>query len=182
LCSGEPNEILNFETSDHQRSTGEIIKEKSDIYRLQDEDFRERVHEIAIGKIHETKTHDDQTIVSEYDPAVRPDDKHGRLHLSIKYHNEQNVFVVKIIDAQGMIRPEQVYAPEMCLTFSLKRIDTNEQEKEIHERIFIINVPKQWQEPVTFSIDYTQIIQDNLHILARNSTDPSAPRDRQVFK
>ena len=89
---------------------------------------------------------------------------------------------MKIIDAQGMIRPEQVYAPEMCLTFSLKRIDTNEQEKEIHERIFIINVPKQWQEPVTFSIDYTQIIQDNLHILARNSTDPSAPRDRQVFK
>lgn len=83
-----------------------------------------------------------------------------------------------------MIRPEQVYAPDMCLSFSLVRNDVKEEveEKCKFDRVFVIDAPKQWQEPVMFSIAFNQVIQETLHVLARNDSDPSAPRDRQVLE
>ena len=101
---------------------------------MQDEDFRARVSKIESGQRPSTddlQSHrQDQNSTSEYDPVVHPDSKLGRLHLSIRYDDERSQLIVQIIDAQGMIRPEQVYAPDMCLTFSLIENDHKEHESE----------------------------------------------------
>ncbi|CAF0976931.1 unnamed protein product [Rotaria sordida] len=186
---GEPSEIINFDsnkrifTSEHQ-PTGEIIKEKSDIYRLQDEYFRSCVHDIELGTHHKTNDsiqHQDQQYISEYDPIVHPDSKLGRLHLSIRYDDERSQLIIQIINAQGIIRPEQVYARDMCLTFSLIENDNNKYDVEKHERFVVENAPIQWNEPEIFCITYEKVIEKNLYIFLSNRTDPSTPRDREVL-
>ncbi len=151
---------------------------------MQDEDFRARVNKIESGQQSTTDDskshHQQQNTISDCDPVVHPDSKSGRLHLSVRYDDERSQLIVQIIDAQGIIRPEQVYAPDMCLTFSLIGNDHTKYESEKHERIFVDNAPIEWKEPVIFCITYEKVIQQNLYIIAANRTDPSAPRDREV--
>ena len=187
---GELNETLNFDsercysTSEHQPS-GEIIKEKSDLCRLQDEDFRSRVAENSSGEHHITDDYvkiERQGSVHEYDPVVHPDSKTGRLHLSIRYDYERSKLIVAIIDGQGLIRPEQTYAPEMCLTFTLIGPYINDNETEQHTRILAENAAVSWKEPMTFCITFENATKQNLYVNITNKTDPSAPRDREVRK
>ncbi|CAF1114705.1 unnamed protein product [Adineta steineri] len=186
---GEPDQIINFENNTQifpagHEPTGEIIREKSDLYRLQDEDFRLRVHEIETGDHHRANdsiNHRSQSITSEYDPVVHRDSKLGRLQLSIRYNNEQNQLIIQILDAQGLIRPEQFYAPDMNLTFSLIGNDNKEFSTEKQNRIIVENSAVLWKEPMVFSHIHKNILEQNLHILATNHTDPSAPRDREIL-
>jgi hypothetical protein len=160
-----------------------VVREKSDIYRLQDEDFRARVHDIASGQQHITDDavdHPSSKSIAEYDPVVHPDSKHGRLHLSIQYNQGHNQLQVQIIDAQGVIRPEQLYAPEMHLTFSLRGNHQAGQCEEQHARVMVENAAVAWKEPMLFSVPYENLTEQVLHIMAKNQTDPSAPRDREV--
>ena len=129
IARGEPNETVSFDSHGHSlTSSGEIIKEKSDLCRLQDEDLRSRVAEPHLSDDYVTV--DNQNTISEYDPVVHPDANMGRLHLSIRYDDERSRLIVQILDAQGLIRPEQVYAPEMCLTFALIGPYANDDEAE----------------------------------------------------
>ena len=127
-----------------------------------------------------TNNQQDSTQVSQWDPAVHPDPKSGRLHLSIKYDDEKSDLIVQILDAQGMIRPGQIYASDTRLTFSLIANDRTEHASEKQERIFVDNAPVQWTEPMIFCRKYDQVIEENLYILATNHNDPTAPRDREV--
>lgn len=151
---------------------------------MQDEDFRARVKRIESNP--EDPTNDSannqqsSTQIFEWDPAVHPDGKSGRLHLSIQYDDEKNQLIVQILDAQGMIRSDQIYASDMRLTFSLIANDRTEQTSEKHERIFVDHAPVQWKEPMIFCTKFDQVIQENLYILATNDSDPTAPRDREV--
>jgi len=185
---GEPNEILNFGsnrhifTSEHQ-SSGEIKKEKSDLYRLQDEDLRSRIAENESGEHHITDDYvniEHQNSISEYDPVVHRDSKTGRLHLSIRYDDERSQLTVQILDAEGLIRPEQLYAPEMSLTFTLIGPYNIEDEPEKHTRIAVENAAILWKEPVVFCITFENAIKQNLYVNASNVTDPAAPREREV--
>ena len=117
-----------------------------------------------------------QVNVAEYDPVVHPDGKHGRVYLSIRFNQESNQLIVQILDAQGLIRPEQVYAPEMNMSFSMSGND----QKEKHSRVFVENAAVLWKEPMIFSDTHDKLLEQTLHILATNDTDPSAPRDREV--
>lgn len=167
---------------EHQ-PTGEFIKEKADIDRLHDEDFRLRIHEIEEGKPHVISTpviQHHRLSVSEYDPVVHPDAKPGRLHLSVRYDDERSQLIIHMINAEGIIRPEQTYAPEMCLTFSLIGNTNVPFDNEKHQRFIVENAPITWKEPVRFSIIYKKVIEAKLHIIFRNSTDPSMPHDREV--
>lgn len=185
---GELNETLNFDserrysTSEH-RPSGEIIKEKSDLCRLQDEDLRSRVAENSSGENHITDDYvkiEHQSSVNEYDPVVHPDSKPGRLHLSIRYDYERSKLIVAIIDGQGLIRPEQNYSPEMCLTFTLIGPYTNDDETEQHTRILVENAAILWKEPMTFCITFENVTKQNLYVNITNKTDPAAPRDREI--
>ncbi|CAF1354487.1 unnamed protein product [Rotaria sp. Silwood1] len=189
IPQGEPDEIINFNsdnrilTVEHQ-PTGEIIKEKSDIYRLQDEYFRSCVHDIQLGKHHKTDDstkHHHEECISEYDPVVHPDSKPGRLNLSIRYDDERSQLIIQIINAQGIIRPEQVTARDMCLTFSLIENDINEHDVEKHKRFISENAPILWKEPVIFCITYEKVIKKKLYIFVSNHSDPSTPRDREIL-
>lgn len=79
-----------------------------------------------------------------------------------------------------MIRPNQIYASDMRLIFSLITNDRAEHTSHRHERIFVDNAPVKWKEPIVFYTSYDQAIQQNLYILATNDSDPTAPRDREV--
>lgn len=181
---GEPNEILNFDfdrdvlTSEHQ-SSGEIIKEKSDLCRLQDEDLRSRVAENESDEHHLSDDYvniENQNTISEYDSVVHPDTKIGRLHLSIRYDDERSRLIVQILDAQDLIRPEQLYAPEMCLIFTLIGPYSNDD----HTRIVVNNTTVIWKEPIIFCSTFENAIKQNLHVNVSNKTDPAAPQDREV--
>jgi hypothetical protein len=185
---GEPNETLNFDferrlsTPEHQ-SSGKIIKEKSDLSRLQDEDLRSRIAEKESGEPHITDDYvkiERQSSVSEYDPVVHPDAKTGRLHLSIRYDDERSKLIVQILDGQGLIRPEQLYSPEMCTTFKLIGPYTNENETEEHTRIIADNAAVSWKEPVSFCKTFESVTKQNLYVNVSNKSDPAAPRDREV--
>jgi hypothetical protein len=187
---GEPNEILNFDsnthipTSEHQ-SSGVIKKENSDLYRLHNEYLRSRIAENESGEHSITDDYVDierQNSMSEYDPVVHPDSKIGRLHLSIRYDNERSQLIVQILDAQGLIRPEQLYAPEMSLTFTLIGPNNNKDEIEKHTRIAVENAAILWKEPMLFSITFENATKQNLYVNVTNKSDPSAPRDREVRK
>jgi hypothetical protein len=187
---GELNETITFDSNKYidnveHLSTNETIKEKSDLCRLQDEHLRTRVAEIKSNEHHiadEYVNIERQNSVSEYDPVVHPDSKTGRLHLSIRYDDERSKLVVQILDAQGLIRPDQFYAPEMCLTFSLTSPDTDDDETIKHTRVVVQNAAVSWKEPITFCITYENVIAHNLYINATNKTDPSVPVDRDVRK
>lgn len=190
ILRGEPNEILNFGsdkhilTSEHQ-STGEIKTEKSDLNRLQDEDLRSRIAENESGENHITDDYvniEHQNNISEYDSVVHQDSKTGRLHLSIRYDDERSQLIVQILDAEGLIRPEQLYAPEMSLTFTLIGPYNNEDETEKHTRIAVENATTLWKEPIVFCITFENAIKQNLYVNALNVTDPAAPREREVRK
>lgn len=187
---GEPNESLNFDVDRHSitpepRSSGEIIKEKSDLYCLQDEYLRTRVAENESGEQHIA---DDYVTVerpdsfSEYDPVIHPDAKTGRLHLSIRYDDERSKLIVRILDAQGLIRPEQLYAQEMSLTFSLIKPSDQRDNAEKHTRVIVENAAVSWKEAVTFSVTFENVTKEKLYINASNKTDPAAVRDREVRK
>jgi hypothetical protein len=177
----EPNETLNFDSNGHTlTSSGEIIKEKSDLCRLQDEDLRSRVAENESGEHNHSGDYvniDDPNTISEYDPVVHPDTKIGRLHLSIRYDDERSQLIVQILDAQGLIRPEQLYAPEMCLTFTLIGLYD---DTEKHTRIVVDNAAVIWKEPMRFCSTFENAIKQNLYVLVSNKTDPTAPQDREV--
>jgi hypothetical protein len=182
----EPDQTIHFDIkrnlsiSEHQAS-GEIIKEKSDLCRLQDEDLRSRVTENKSDEHHIADDYvniEHQNSLFEYDPVVHPDSKTGRLHLSIRYDDERSKLIVQILDAQGLILPEQFYALEMGLTFSLIPTSTNEK----HTRIVVENAAVSWKEPITFCITFENATKKNLYINASNKTDPSVPRDREVRK
>ncbi|UJR31479.1 hypothetical protein I4U23_018968 [Adineta vaga] len=188
LPQGTPSETIEFDanqqilTSEHQ-PTGKIVREQSDIDRLQDEDFRTRVNEIASGQHHATddiNEHQSQLNVTEYDPVVHPDAKHGRLQLSIRFNHENNQLIIQIIDAQGIIRPEQIYSPEMDIYFSLIENDSKENPKEKQSRVIVENAAVLWKEPLLFSDTYEKFIKETLHVLVENHTDPSVPRDREI--
>jgi len=185
---GEPNKTLNFDARrntgsyEHQTSN-EIIKEKSDLCRLQDEDLRSR---IAVKESGEQHIADDyvnierQNSISEYDPVVHRDDKPGRLHLSIRYDDERSKLVVQILEAEGLIRPEQLYSPEMCLTFTLVGPYSTGNEAEKYTRVVVENAAVTWKEAIIFCITFENAIKQNLYIKASNKTDPAAPRDREI--
>jgi hypothetical protein len=182
---GEPNETVSFDSNRHglkSSSSGEIIKEKSDLCRLQDEDLRLRVAENESGEHtpDDYVTIDSESASSEYDAVVHPDAKTGRLQLSVRYDNERSRLIVQILDAQGLIRPEQTYAPEMCLTFTLIGPYTNDDETEKHTRIVVDNSSVIWKEPMRFCSTLESAIKQNLYVNVSNKTDPSAPRDREV--
>jgi hypothetical protein len=187
---GEPNETLNFNSNRHiltseYHSTGAIKKEKSDLCRLQDEDLRSRIAGNESDEHHITDEYvniEHQNSVSEYDPVVHGDSKIGRLHLSIRYDNERSQLIVQIVDAQGLIRPEQLYSPEMCLTFTLIGPYINEDEVEKHTRVAVENAAISWKEPMAFCITFENAIKQNLYVNVTNKTDPVAPRDREVRK
>jgi len=185
---GEPNEILNFSsdryilTSEHQ-SSGEIKKEKSDLYRLQDEDLRSRIAENESDEHHITDDYvniEHQTSISEYDPVVHGDSKNGRLHLSIRYDDERSQLIVQILNAEGLIGPKQLYAPEMSLTFTLIGPYNNDDETEKHTRIIVDNAAISCRQPMVFCITLENAIKQNLYVNAANVTDPEAPREREV--
>jgi len=185
---GEPNEIINFDshrhiiTAEHQ-STGEIKKEKSDLSRLQDEDLRLRIAENESGEHHiadDYVTIEHQNHNFEYDPVVHPDSKIGRLHLSIRYDDERSQLIVQILEAEGLIRPGQSYAPDMCLAFTLIGPFNNEDDTEKHTRIVVENAPILWKEPMSFCITFENAIKQNLYVSVTNKTDPTAPRDREI--
>ncbi|UJR15196.1 hypothetical protein I4U23_002156 [Adineta vaga] len=189
VSRSEPNEIINLDANNHfhsseLQSTGKIIKEKSDICRLQDEDLRSRIvendsaeHNIADDYV----TIDRQQILSEYDSVVHPDGKTGRLHLSIRYDDERSKLIVRLLDAQGLILPAQIYAPEICLSFSLiQSSGTHDNEIEKHTRIVVENAAISWKEPCTFCSTFEHVTKGNLYIKASNQTDPAAIRDREV--
>ncbi|CAF1223059.1 unnamed protein product [Rotaria sp. Silwood1] len=189
-----------------RHSSGEIIYEISDISRLQNEDLRLRIakHDSFISNKSATdvesehhndsvendlkvfnKPSDDITIEDqndeyEYDPVVHPDSKPGRLHLSIRYDNERSKLIVQILNAQGLIEPEQVYSREMCLKFTLIGPYNNEDVTEKHVRVIVENAPIIWKEPMTFCTTFENAIKHNLYIYATNNTDPVAPRDREI--
>jgi hypothetical protein len=185
---GEPNETLNFDANRHiftfdRQSSGEIKKERSDLYRLQDEDLRSRIAENESDEQHITDDYiniERQNSLSEYDPVVHPDSKIGRLHLAIRYDNERSQLIVQILDAQGLIRPEQLYAQEMCLTFTLIGPFNNDDDTEKHTRIAVENAAISWKEPMSFCITFENATKQNLYVNATNKTDPAAPRDREV--
>jgi len=185
---GELNETLNFDSEKHlitpeHQSSGAIIKEKSDLCRLQDEDLRSRIAENESGEHHITDDYvniERQGSVSEYDPVVHPDSKNGRLHLSIRYDNERSKLIVQILDGQGLIRPEQLYSPQMCLTFTLIGPYTNEDDTEKHTRIVVENAAVVWKEPMTFCVTFENATKQNLYVNITNKTDPTAPRDREI--
>lgn len=186
---GEPNETLNFDADKHsylyesQISTGIIRKEQSDLTRLQDEDLRSRVTEDEYNEQHINDDYvniENQNNISEYDPVVHRDSKVGRLNLSIRYDDERSQLIVQLLDAQGLIRPEQIYAPEMYLTFTLIGPYNNDNQTEKHTRVAVENAAVLWKEPMSFSITFENAIKQNLYINATNKTDPAAPRDREV--
>ena len=189
---GEPNETLNFDverkpflTAEHQPS-GEIRKEKSDLCRLQDEDFRSRVSDNGSSEHSITDDYvkvEEQNFISEYDPVVHADPKIGRLHLSIRYDNERSKLIVQIVDAQGLIRPEQVYVPEMYLVFTLiGPYSTDDNDAEKHTRIVVDNAPVNWRESMAFCVTFENATKQNLYVNASNKSDPSTPRDREVCR
>lgn len=112
--------------------------------------------------------------MGEYDAVVHPENKPGRLHVSIRYDDERSQLIVRILDAEGLIRPEQVYAPEMVMTVGLG--------EETHTRVFVDNAPVHWKEPMTFCVTYDNARKQNLYLNLSNKTDPAAPRDREVRK
>ena len=185
---GQPNEILQFDSERSGRSggdlsTGEIITEKSDITRLQDEDFRSRVtenasHDHSIPDDYVTVDH--QTSLSDYDPVVHPDARVGRLRLSVQYDDQHSHLNVQLIDAEGLIRPDQNYAPEMVLTFSLIGPYQSDEKIEKHTRVVVENAAVTWKHPMTFAITLDNAIKQNLYVSATNETDPAAPNDREV--
>lgn len=187
---GEPNETLNFDFEKHshayeRQTSGAIKREQSDLARLQDEDLRSRVAENASGEHHITEeyvTIERENSLSEYDPVVHPDAKTGRLNLSIRYDDERSQLIVEILDAQGLIGPKQLYAPEMCLTFTLIGPYNNDDEIEKHTRVVVANTSVVWKEPMSFCITFSNVIKQNLYVNATNKTDPDAPRDREVRK
>ena len=125
---------------------------------------------------------DDQTTLGEYDAVVHPENKIGRLHLSIRYDDERSQLIVRIIDAEGVIRPEQVYAPEMVMTAALIGLDGNEMDGEKHSRVFVDNASVNWKKPMTFCVTYENAQKQHLYFNLSNKTDPAAPRDREVRK
>ncbi|CAF1659329.1 unnamed protein product [Adineta ricciae] len=179
---GTPSETIDFHAnqqlfSNEHQPTGKTVREGSDILRLQDEDFRARINDISTGRTHVNNDDQSQVSVAEYDPVVHPDDKHGRVYLSIRFNQESSQLIVQILDAQGLIRPEQAYAPEMSMNFSL----IGNGQKEKHSRVFVENAAVLWKEPMVFSDTHDKLLGQTLHILATNDTDPSAPRDREAF-
>ncbi|CAF4375878.1 unnamed protein product, partial [Rotaria sp. Silwood2] len=115
-----------------------------------------------------------------YDSVVHPDSKSSRLHLSIRYDNEQSKLIVKILSVQGLIEPEQVYSPEMCLKFTLIGPHNNEDVTEQHIRVLAENAPIPWKEPMTFCTTFENATKHNLYVYATNNTDPAASRDREM--
>ncbi|CAF2654760.1 unnamed protein product [Rotaria sp. Silwood2] len=115
-----------------------------------------------------------------YDSVVHPDSKSSRLHLSIRYDNEQSKLIVKILSVQGLIEPEQVYSPEMCLKFTLIGPHNNEDVTEQHIRVLVENAPIPWKEPMTFCTTFENATKHNLYVYATNNTDPAASRDREM--
>lgn len=184
----QPNEITNCNldtpnVTDEHGTSGDIVKEQSDLCRLQEEDFRARIAESDSSDDHLSEGYvniDEQTSFAEYDAVVHADNKTGRLHLSIRYDDERSQLIVRILDAQGIIRPEQVYAPEMVLTVTLTGHDDGQAEGEKQIRVFVDNAAVAWKEPMTFCITYENARKNNLYFIVSNKTDPSTPRDRQV--
>lgn len=172
LPQGQPDEIVQFDDSSSRGflSSGEIVRETSDLTRLQDEDFRQRVQH------HQTNDNSDRDVplnVENNDPVVHRDKHSGRLNLSIEFDRDDHSLNVQIVDAQGLIRPEQFSVPEMMLTFSLNG--------EKHQRIVVENAPIDWKTPMRFSTSFDNLIGQNLYIKASNQSDPSAPKDREVM-
>ena len=159
------------------RSEGQTIKESSDLSRIQDEDLRSRVADHSLADDYVNIEY--PTKPTEYDPVVHPDGKQGRVHLSIRYDGERRKLVVQIVDGQGLIHPEQTYAPEMTLAFSLIG-PFNDDETEKHTRVVVANDAVKWKEPMEFSISRENAIRQNLYVSVANETDPHAPRDREV--
>ena len=185
---GRQSEVLNFDPDVSTRADGDIpsgqlINEKSDITRLQDEDLRARVTE-KFSREHSISedyvTIDHQTSLSDYDPVVHPDGKLGRLHLSVRYDKQQSHLSVQLLGAEGLIRPDQSYAPEMMLTFTLIGPNQDDEMTEKHTRIVVENAPITWKQPMTFATAFGAAIKQNLYITATNETDPAAPNDRDV--
>lgn len=184
LARGEPNETVNFQienrllTSEHH-PTGVVRKEQADLSRLEFDDFRSRVteNEQPISSQSDNVVEENP---AEYDPVVHRDQKTGRLHLAIRYDNERSQLIVQIVDAQGLIRPEQIYAPEMVLIFSLIGPYTNDDDAEKHSRVVVENAAVTWKEAMPFCVTYENAIKQNLYVTATNQTDPAAPRDREV--
>lgn len=123
---------------------------------------------------------DDQTTFSDYDSVIHHDWKIGRLRLAIRYDDERSQLTVRILDAQGLIRPEQVYAPEMVLTFTLIGPFASDDEPAKHTRVVVDNAAVIWKEPMTFCVTCENARKQNLYINVSNKTDPAAPRDREV--
>ena len=185
IARGEPNETVSFDSNIHRlASSGEIVKEKSDLCRLQDEDLRSRVAENESGEPHTpddyVKIENDDSSIPEFDPVVHPDTKPGRLQLSIRYDSERSRLIVKILAGEGLIRPEQTYAPEMYLTFTLIGPYLNDDDTEKHTRVVVDNSSVIWKEPMRFCSTFTNAIKQNLYVNVSNKTDPNAPRDREV--
>ncbi|CAF3791257.1 unnamed protein product [Adineta steineri] len=182
---GKPNETINFDTRRYSinlepQLSGAIVIEKSDLCRLQDEDFRSRIAANKSGEhsiVDEYVNVERHQSVSEYDPVVHPDSKTGRLHLSIRYDDERSKLIVHILNAEGLIRPEQIHSPEMCLTFSLTGLPDH---TEKHTRIVVDNAAISWKEPLTFCITFESMTKKTLYILASNKTDPEAIQDREL--
>ena len=190
VVRGETNEIINLDAvnrliSPASQPTGKIVKENSDIDLLQDKNLRAHIAQNEFDDQHiadDYVTIDHAHSLAEYDAVVHPDGKTGCLHLSIRYDDERSKLIVQLLDAQGLIRPEQVYSPETCLTFVLTKSNTNTDasETEKHTRVVVENAAVSWKEPCTFCSTFEHVIQGNLYIKASNHTDPAAIRDREV--
>ncbi|CAF1066481.1 unnamed protein product [Rotaria sordida] len=185
---GEPNEVLSYDSETHiitpeHQPSGEIVHETSDLCRLQDEDLRTRIAKHGSFISNEPNDYvkvEHQNVVFPYDPVVHADSKPSRLHLSIRYDNERSKLIVQIVDAQGLISPEQLFSPEMDLKFTLIGPFNNEDITEKHTRIFVDNARIVWKEPMTFCITFENATKHNLYVYASNTTDPAAPQDREV--
>ncbi|CAF1040232.1 unnamed protein product [Adineta ricciae] len=188
VARSEPNEIINLDAENRlisptSQSTGKIVKENSDIDLLQDKNLRAHIAQNEFDDQHiadDYVTIDHAHSLAEYDAVVHPDGKTGRLHLSIRYDDERSKLIVRLLDAQGLIRPEQIYSPETCLTFFLTKSNTDDSETEKHTRVVVENAAISWNEPCTFCSTFEHVIQGNLYVKASNRTDPAAIRDREV--
>lgn len=181
LPRGNEKEILRFDRDDSDRissSSGVVVKETSDLTRLQDEDFRSRLKDEHRSM--ENQFGDVPIDVNKDDPLRHRDDRQGRVNLSIRYDDEEKKLFVQLLDAQGLIRPEQFAVPEMFLQFTLVGPNQNDFEPEKHQRIVGENAPTNCKEPMTFDIALDKAIEQNLFLRVFNDTDPSAPTDREV--
>jgi hypothetical protein len=169
---------------DQQEPAIAIIKEKSHLNCLQDDDSRTYI--VDHPRNQSTNMFIDHVSqstlpnVAAYDSMGHSDTKSGRIHLLIEYNDERSKLFVRILNVQDIIRPEQVYTPETSVSFTLigPHVDSNQIEK--HTRVIVESTTMDWKVPMSFCITRDYAMKQNLYVNVSNGSDPSCTNDREV--